>query len=196
MIDNKELNGEASNSGSTAGGAAGASAGAESADIVGLPVETPEAALLRVEGELAELRERHLRLAAEYDNFRKRTAKERGELTERAQGELLSRLFDVLDDVDRLASSGDTTQSVEQLHQAVVLTDKKLWKELAALGFESVEPTGAPFDPSQHEAIAMIPAPDAARAHTVAQTFQTGYRLKGQLLRPARVQVYGDPAGA
>lgn len=196
MIDNKELNKDYLAGDAAETGPSDRPMSAESADISGLPVETPEAAAMRLEGELAEVRERHLRLAAEYDNFRKRTAKERGELTERAQGDLLARLLDVLDDVDRLASTGETSQTVEQLHQAVVLTDKKLWKELAALGFETVEPTGAPFDPSQHEAIAMIPAPDAARAHTVAQTFQTGYRFKGQLLRPARVQVYGEPAGA
>ncbi|HEU5358694.1 MAG TPA: nucleotide exchange factor GrpE, partial [Gemmatimonadales bacterium] len=114
--------------------------------------------------------------------------------TERAQGELLGRILDVVDDMDRLAAGGGRSPDVDQLHQAVVLTEKKLWKELAALGFESVEPTGAPFDPSQHEALSTVPAPDAAQAHLVAQTFQVGYRLKGLLLRPARVQVYGEPA--
>ena len=167
--------------------------GAESAVLGGLPMETPESAVARLEAESAELRDRYLRLAAEYDNFRKRTARERSELTERAQSELLGRILDVVDDMDRLAAGGGQSQGVDQLHQAVVLTEKKLWKELAAAGFESIEPTGAPFDPSQHEAISTVPAPDAAKAHLVAQTFQVGYRLKGLLLRPARVQVYGEP---
>lgn len=167
--------------------------GAESAQLGGLPIETPEAAVLRLEGEAAELRDRYLRLAAEYDNFRKRTARERAELTERAQADLLTRLLDVVDDMDRLSAGGAQSQSVDQLHEAVILTEKKLWKDLGSVGFETIEPTGAPFDPALHEAIAALPAPDAARAHTVAQTLQVGYRLKGILLRPARVQVYGDP---
>ncbi|HEV2290613.1 MAG TPA: nucleotide exchange factor GrpE [Gemmatimonadales bacterium] len=167
--------------------------GAESAVLGGLPMETPESAVARLEAESAELRDRYLRLAAEYDNFRKRTARERSELTERAQGELLGRILDVVDDMDRLAAGGGQSHGVDQLHQAVVLTEKKLWKELTAAGFESIEPTGAPFDPSQHEAISTVPALDAAKAHLVAQTFQVGYRLKGLLLRPARVQVYGEP---
>ncbi|HET7024127.1 MAG TPA: nucleotide exchange factor GrpE [Gemmatimonadales bacterium] len=167
---------------------------AESAGLGGVPIEPPDSAIARLEAEVAELRDRHLRLAAEYDNYRKRTARERSELTDRAQADLLVRLLDVVDDMDRLAAGGAQVQTVDQLHEAVVLTEKKLWKELEAAGFEAVEPTGAPFDPEQHEAISSIPAPDAARAHLVAQTFQVGYRLKGLLLRPARVQVYGEPA--
>ncbi|MFI5234322.1 MAG: nucleotide exchange factor GrpE [Gemmatimonadales bacterium] len=156
-------------------------------------MEPVEGAVQRLEAELAEGRDRHLRLAAEFDNFRKRTARERGELTERAQGDLLARLLDPIDDLDRLATGGARSQSVEQLHEAVLLTEKKFWKELEAAGLETIDPVGAPFDPSFHEAISSIPAPDAGQAHRVAQTFQIGYRLKGLLLRPARVQVYGDP---
>ena len=168
--------------------------GAESAELGVLPMETPESAIARLEAESAELRDRYLRLAAEYDNFRKRTARERSELGERAQGELLARLLDVVDDMDRLVAGGTQAQTVEQLYAAVVLIEKKLWKELGAAGFESVDPTGAAFDPAEHEAISTVPAPDQARAHLVAQTFQVGYRLKGVLLRPARVLVYGAPA--
>ena len=69
---------------------------------VGLPVELSEEAVKRLEDELAELRDRHVRLAAEYDNFRKRVAKERIELTDRAQAALAGRLLDVLDDLDRV----------------------------------------------------------------------------------------------
>ncbi|MGB7211682.1 MAG: nucleotide exchange factor GrpE [Gemmatimonadales bacterium] len=167
---------------------------AESAGVGGVPLEPSDSAIARLEAEAAELRDRHLRLAAEYDNFRKRTARERSELTERAQADLLIRMLDVVDDMDRLAAGGAQVQTVDQLHEAVVLTEKKLWKELGAAGFETIEPTGAPFDPEQHEAISSIPAPDAAQAHLVARTFQVGYRLKGLLLRPARVQVYGEPA--
>lgn len=194
MAANKELTDSDPSGQVDPSGAAAGPDGAESAVLGALPMETPESAVTRLEAESAEMRDRYLRLAAEYDNFRKRTARERAELTERAQGELLGRILDVVDDMDRLAAGGGQSQGVEQLHQAVVLTEKKLWKELAAAGFESIEPTGAAFDPSQHEAISTVPAPDAAQVNVVAQTFQVGYRLKGLLLRPARVQVYGEPA--
>ena len=68
--------------------------------------------------------------------------------------------------------------------------DKKLRKELEAAGVERIDPAGQPFDPTLHEAVSTVPAPDASRDHTVSATFQSGYRFKGQLVRPARVQVF------
>lgn len=157
-----------------------------------LPVEPEGSALERVSAERDELKDKYLRLAAEYDNFRKRSQRERAELFDRAQADLIGNLLDELDDLDRLVHGGEKSASVADLHQAVVLTDKKFWKELEKAGLESVEPLGAPFDPSVHEAISQIPAPTAEQAHTVAMVFQVGYRFKGILLRPARVQVYGE----
>src|SRR5882724_1958829 len=84
-----------------------------------LPVEPPASALSRVEAERDELKDRYLRLAAEYDNFRKRSLRERAEAGERAQAELLSKLLEVLDDLDRVVEGGDTSASVADLHQAV-----------------------------------------------------------------------------
>ena len=159
----------------------------------GLPAEPLDSALARVSGELDELKDRYLRLAAEYDNFRKRSQRERAEAGERGQAELLGKLLEVLDDLDRVVDGGDKIPSVSELHQAVLLTDKKLWKELEKFGLEIVDPAGAPFDPSVHEAIAQVPAPVAEGAGTIAAVFQVGYRFKGILLRPARVQVYGEP---
>ena len=158
----------------------------------GVPAEPAESAVDRLEAELDEAKDRYLRLAAEYDNYRKRTLRERAEAGERAQGELLVKVLEALDDLDRLVEGGAASASVADLHQAVTLVDKKLWKELEKLGLEVLDPAGHPFDPALHEAIAQVPAPEAAQAHTVAAVFQVGYRYKGQLLRPARVQVYGD----
>ena len=93
-----------------------------------------------------------------------------------------------------MVENGEKSASVADLHQAVLLVDKKLWKELEKFGLEVLEPQGIPFDPSVHEAISQIPAPSAEQAHAIALTFQAGYRYKGILLRPARVQVYGEPA--
>ena len=165
---------------------------AAEAPAAGLPVEPVQSALERVSAERDELKDRHLRLAAEYDNFRKRSQRERAEWAERAQAELLAKLLEVLDDLDRVVENGGRSASIDDLHQAVTLVDRKLWKELEKFGLEVLEPEGIPFDPSVHEAISQIPAPAAGKAHTIAMTFQAGYRYKGILLRPARVQVYGD----
>lgn len=165
---------------------------AAEASSTGLPVEPTQSALERVTAERDELKDRHLRLAAEYDNFRKRSARERAEWAERAQAELLAKVLEALDDLDRLVENGGKSASLDDLHQAVTLVDRKLWKELEKFGLEVLEPEGIPFDPSVHEAISQIPAPGPEKAHTIAMTFQAGYRFKGILLRPARVQVYGD----
>jgi molecular chaperone GrpE len=156
----------------------------------GVPVELADEAVRRLENEVADLRERHLRLAAEFDNYRKRVARERTELTDRAQAALVIRFLDVLDDIDRIAADEARTAPGDALHEALVLVDRKLRKELEAAGIERIDPTGAAFDPSEHEAVSMVPAPEPAKDHVVSATFQPGYRFKGQLLRPARVQVY------
>ena len=158
---------------------------------VGLPVELSEEAVKRLESELAELRDRHVRLAAEYDNFRKRVAKEKLELTDRAQAALAGKLLDVLDDLDRVESGGQLSEN-DVVQQALILIERKLRKELEAAGLERLDPAGSPFDPSLHEAVSVVPAPDPEKDHTVSATFQAGYRFKGSLLRPARVQVFSS----
>ena len=161
----------------------------------GVPMEPETEAIRRLEGQLDEERDRHLRLAAEYDNYRKRVARERGELTDRAQAALVGRLVDTLDDMDRLSGDG-ASASVDALRKAIELLDKKLQKELQAVGLERLDPVGEPFDPSLHEAVSAVPPPTKAQDHLVAATFQPGYRFKGTLVRPARVQVYSDQGQA
>ncbi len=167
----------------------------ESAAPPGLPAEPPESALARMEAQLQDAQDRHLRVAAEFDNFRKRIARERLELADRAQAALVMRLLDVLDDLDRLATQDLSQTGRDVLHEALLLVDRKLRKELAAAGLERLDPAGAPFDPSLHEAVSVMPPPEAALDHQVSATFQAGYRFKGSLVRPARVQVYSAEAG-
>src|SRR5918994_7515397 len=83
----------------------------------------------KLEGDLAELKDRHLRLAAEYDNYRKRSSRERAELADRAQASFVAKLLDVLDDLDRLVAS-DPATSLTSLREGLSAVDRKLWKEL------------------------------------------------------------------
>jgi molecular chaperone GrpE len=160
------------------------------ADHAGLPMEPPVEAIRRLEEENSELRDRHLRLAAEFDNFRKRAARERAELGDRAQAALSVRLLEVLDDLDRVVAGEATGGTSDVVQQALILIDRKLRKELESAGLERIDPVGRPFDPSMHEAVSAARPPDVTLDHTVGATFQAGYKFKGSLIRPARVQVY------
>ena len=161
-----------------------------------LPAEPAESAVERLEGLLRDAEDKRLRLAAEYDNFRKRVAKERIELTDRAQAALVTKLLEVIDDLDRLATLDLAKTSADSIHEALVLVDKKLRKELAAAGLERVDPVGQPFNPAEHEAVSVVPPPEPAKDHTVSATFQAGFKYKGNLVRPARVQVYSGEGHA
>jgi molecular chaperone GrpE len=164
------------------------------ADGTGLPLEPPESAAGRLGDQLQDAQDRYLRLAAEFDNFRKRVARERIELADRAQSALVARLLDVIDDLDRLAAQDISQTGTDALHEALVLLDRKLRKELEAAGLTGIDPVGTAFDPSVHEAVSVLPAPDPAMDQQVSATFQTGYLFKGALVRPARVQVYSADA--
>jgi molecular chaperone GrpE len=146
----------------------------------------------KLEHDLAELKDRHLRLAAEYDNYRKRSSRERAELADRAQASFVAKLIDVLDDLDRLVAS-DPSTPLPSLREGLSAVDRKLWKQLEDAGVERIDPVGTAFDPALHEAVSTTSAKDRSQEHTVSATFQPGYRFKGTLVRPARVQVYSDP---
>ena len=134
-------------------------------------------------------KERYLRLAADYDNYRKRTAKERTETWARAQADLVSRLADALDDLSRFAHIDPAQTDAKTLHEGVDLVERKVWKELEAAGVTRIDQAGVPFDPHVHEAVTMQPAQNPKQDHTVGQVVQPGYKMRDTLLRPARVVV-------
>ncbi len=138
---------------------------------------------------LVEQQERYLRLAAEYDNYRKRTTRERGEQTARAQADLVKQLIDGLDDLARFAHVDPATTDAATLVKGVEMVEKKLLKSLNAAGLELIDPTNQSFDPTVHEAVATEPALSPEDDHVVSRVYQVGYRFNGQLLRPARVVV-------
>jgi molecular chaperone GrpE len=150
-------------------------------------VGSPETA-----GSLRELeaeREKYLRLAAEYDNFRKRTARERQEAHLRGQADMLKGMIDALDDLGRFAHVDPGTTDTKTVVEGVEMVEKKLLKTLAGHGLEIVNPNGHPFDPELHEAVMTEAAASKDEDHLVARVFQVGYLFNGQLLRPARVVV-------
>ncbi|MEW5931338.1 MAG: nucleotide exchange factor GrpE [Gemmatimonadota bacterium] len=141
------------------------------------------------EGELAASREKYLRLAAEFDNYRKRVEREKAESWSRAQAQLAEKLLDVLDDLQRVAQLNPETTTAQSVMEGTQLVERKLLRALESAGLEEVQAEGQAFDPAVHEALMTVPAESREEDHAVADVFQKGYRLKGTLLRPARVRV-------
>ena len=154
------------------------------------------ATLGALERELAGQQDKYLRLAAEYDNFRKRTVRERQDAELRGMGLLIRGILDALDDLGRFAHVDPSQVECAAVVQGAEMVEKKLMKSLAGHGLELVDPVGQPFDPALHEAISTMPAASADEDHLVAQVFQVGYLFNGVLLRPARVVVKQWPAPA
>jgi len=134
-------------------------------------------------------RDRYLRLAAEYDNYRKRSARERQDAGSRAQADLVRQLIEALDDVARFAHVDPTTTDATTVVQGVDMVEKKLLKALGNAGLEVINPVGETFDPALHEAVATEPTSAKEDDHVVSRVYQPGYLFKSQLLRPARVVV-------
>lgn len=163
--------------------------GADAVDGSAAAAFDGEAPASDVERHLAIQQDRYLRLAAEYDNYRKRTAKERLEAHSRAQGELVKEMLDALDDLARFAHVDPTVTEAATIVQGVELVERKLIKALSAAGLEPMNPVDQAFDPTLHEAIATEPALSPEDDQIVSQVYQQGYLFNGQLLRPARVVV-------
>ncbi len=139
--------------------------------------------------DVASERDKYLRLAAEYDNYRKRSAKERSDAGTRAQADLVRQLIEALDDVARFAHVDPATTDAATIVQGVDMVEKKLLKSLGSAGLEIINPVGETFDPALHEAVATEPTSAREDDHVVARVYQPGYLFKSQLLRPARVVV-------
>ena len=138
---------------------------------------------------LAEQHDKYLRLAAEYDNYRKRSVRERQEASVRGQADLLRGMLDALDDLSRFAHVDPATTDTKTVVDGVAMVERKLLKALGGIGLEIINPVDQTFDPSRMEAIATEPALSREDDHVVAKVYQPGYLFNGQLLRPARVVV-------
>lgn len=139
--------------------------------------------------ELNELRDKHLRLVAEFDNFKKRNARERMELIQTAGKDIIQNLLVVLDDSDRAAKQMETTDDVETMKQGIGLVFSKLHNTLQQKGLRKMESIGQPFNADLHEAITEIPAPTPEQVGTVIDEVEPGYYLNEKLIRHAKVVV-------
>lgn len=137
--------------------------------------------------ELATLNDRHVRLLAEFDNFRRRSVKERDEAVLHGIERLARPLLEVLDNLER-ALAQPATGGADALRSGVELTARQFADALKSVGVEAVDPLGQPFDPRWHEALGTVDAP-GAEADSVAQVVTRGYRLGDRVLRPARVLI-------
>jgi molecular chaperone GrpE len=145
--------------------------------------------------ELEILRDRHLRLAAEFDNYRRRTRRELLQVGEASKAELAGHLLEIIDDLTRVAEAPCDPEQHQAMHDGVGLIARKLTKTLADAGVEPVNPLGERFDPNVHEAVILTPTDDPEQDEHVSQVLLVGYRLGDRLLRPARVAVYRHDEG-
>lgn len=142
----------------------------------------------QIEAELQEMKDRHLRLAAEFDNYRKRVARDHADTIARAQAGLMQKLVDVLDDLDRVAHHSENSTK-EALLDGVNLVERKFRTILESAGLERIDAANGVFDPNTMEALTTIPTDNPDEDEHVSDVFQPGYRFQGTLLRPARVVV-------
>jgi molecular chaperone GrpE len=129
-----------------------------------------------------------LRKAAEFDNYRKRTERERREFSERAASDLILELLPLVDDLERALAAEAGEQSVEAYRKGVELIHRQLLDLLARRGVSPIDPLGTEFDPHRHEAVAREPGSSRPEGEVV-QVFSRGYAIGDRLLRPAMVKV-------
>ncbi len=147
-----------------------------------------------LKAQLAESKDRYVRLMAEFDNFRRRTAKEQLDLIDTANAKLLEKLSEVLDNFERAAHPDNNKQKdYDAFAKGIQMIHDQFAKILKDAGLEQLDPVGEPFDPNYHEALMRQASDEVPESH-VLQVFQKGYRLKNKLLKTAKVIVSSGAA--
>ena len=146
--------------------------------------------LEHMQEEITALDDRHLRLIAEFTNYRRRAESELSEAWTRGQADMLRSFVDGLDDLQRVGAWQAESTTVEALVEGVDLVERKFRQALEAAGVEMIDPVGEPFDPNFMEAMQGVPTEDPKEDQKVQDVFQKGYSFKGHLVRPARVTVF------
>jgi len=147
-----------------------------------------EEKIAALESSLAEMKEKNLRLLAEFDNYKKRTMRERLELLDTASKDVIIALLPVLDDFDRAKRHAEESTE-EQFSEGMRLVYNRLYSILGSLGLKEMESMGETFDPHLHEAITEIPAPSEDLKGKVMDVIEKGYLLNDKIIRHAKVVV-------
>ncbi len=146
-----------------------------------------EAEIIKLEKENAELKDKYLRLYAEFDNFKRRTVKEKLDLMRTAAQDTMTALLPVLDDFDRAKKNAEDDKNTEVFTDGIRLVYQKLYSTLTQKGLEAMESTGDAFDPELHEAVTEIPAPSEEMKGKIIDTIEKGYKLGDKIIRHAKV---------
>ncbi len=143
----------------------------------------------KLQAELIEQKDKYIRLFAEFDNFKRRNAKERIELIQTAGKDVITSLLDVLDDCDRAEKQIQSSEDLQQIREGIQLVFGKLRNTMQARGLKPMESIETDFDVEKHEAITEIPAPNPALVDKVVDEVQKGYYLNDKIIRFAKVVV-------
>jgi molecular chaperone GrpE len=161
----------------------------EAAEIADQQAEILPTELEKVQAELAEMKDKYLRMYSEFDNFKRRTSKEKVETMLTANRELMVALLPTLDDFDRTNKSLESVESVEALKEGVSLVFGKLLRTLEQKGLKPLETIGAVFDTELHEAVTQIPAPSPKLKGKIVDELEKGYYLNDKIIRYAKVVI-------
>ena len=134
-------------------------------------------------------KDKYLRLSAEFDNYRKRTLKEKAELIKNGGEKAISAILPILDDLERALTKMKKLDDIQAMYDGIDLIHQKFLKTLAQEGLQKMEPVGEAFDTDFHEAIALVPAPEETQKGKVLDCVQTGYKLNDKVIRHAKVVV-------
>ena len=151
--------------------------------------DTVEAKLAKSEAEVADLKDRLLRQMAEFDNYRKRTMKEKADIILNGSAGVVTDILPVIDDLERAIANSAKADDINALKEGVELIYNKLMHILEQKGLQKISPKNEPFDTDFHEAIAMIPAPNEDLKGKVLDCAIDGYKLNDKVLRHAKVAV-------
>ncbi len=153
------------------------------------PEEKLQRSLDEAEARITDLQDKYLRLSAEFDNYRKRTIKEKSEIIKTAAEKTITAILPVLDDMERALLNMQKSDDAQALREGMKLINAKFLKILSQEGLNKIETEGADFNTDFHEAIAMIPAPSEDQKGKVLDCVQTGYKLNDKVIRHAKVAV-------
>lgn len=145
--------------------------------------------IAKLEGELADQKDKFIRLYSEFENYKRRTAKEKLEFSATANKDIMTALLPVIDDMERAAKSIETSTDIQAIKEGLNLVFNKLSKTLESKGLKPIEAQGLEFDSDLHEAITQIPAPTDELKGKIVDVVEKGYSLNDKIIRFAKVVI-------